>query len=102
VLLEQDLEDKVGEGHRPFLDAIRGELRALVNAEDPVPEELLLQLLRRRRVLVILDHFSQMPEATRKEIRPGHPEFPVNALVVTSRLEEQLDGVPKTTIRPLR
>jgi hypothetical protein len=101
VLLEQDLENKIGEGHRPFLDAIRGELRALVNAEDPIPEEL-LQLLRRRRVLVILDHFSELHEATRKEIRPGHPEFPVNAFVVTSRLEEQLDGVPKTTIRPLR
>jgi hypothetical protein len=86
VLLEQDLENKIGEGHHPFLDAIRGELWALVNAENPIPEEL-LQLLRRRRVLVILDHFS---------------ELPVNAFVVTSRLEEQLDGVPKTTIRPLR
>jgi hypothetical protein len=101
VLLEQDLENKIGEGHHPFLDAIRGELWALVNAENPIPEEL-LQLLRRRRVLVILDHFSELHEATRKEIRPGHPEFPVNAFVVTSRLEEQLDGVPKTTIRPLR
>jgi len=102
VLLEQDLEDKVGEGHHPFLDAIRGELQALINAEDPMPEELLLQLLRRRRVLVIVDHLSELHEATRKEIRPGHPEFPANAFVVTSRLEERLDGVPKTTIKPLR
>ena len=43
-----------------------------------------------------------MPEATRQEIRPGQPEFPANALVITSRLEEQLGGVPPTTIKPLR
>jgi HEAT repeat protein len=58
--------------------------------------------LRRRRVLVIVDHFSEMPDATRQEMRPGQPEFPANALVVTSRLEERLGGVSPTTVEPLR
>jgi hypothetical protein len=101
VLLEQGVEPK-GEGLRPLLEAIRGELRALIAAEDPIPEELLRQLLRRRRVVVLIDHFSEMPEATRQAIRPGHSEFPINALVVTSRLDERLDGVPRTTVKPLR
>jgi hypothetical protein len=101
VLLEQGMEPK-GEGLRPLMEAVRGELRALIAAEDPIPEELLRQLLRRRRVVVLVDHFSGLPEATRQAIRPGHPEFPVNALVVTSRLEERLDGVPRTTVKPLR
>ena len=101
VLLEQGVEPK-GEGLRPLLEAIRGELRALIAAEDPIPEELLRQLLRRRRVVVLVDHFSEMPEATRQAIRPGHSEFPVNALIVTSRLEERLDSVPRTTVKPLR
>ena len=102
VLIEQAMEPKDKEHPRPFTDAIRGELRALTHEENPIPEELLLRLLQRRRVLVIVDHFSEMPEATRQEIRPGQPEFPANALVITSRLEEQLGGVPPTTIKPLR
>jgi hypothetical protein len=43
-----------------------------------------------------------MSEATRKEICPGHPDFSANALIVTSRLEERLDEIDKTTIKPLR
>jgi hypothetical protein len=102
VVIEQALEPKDTEHPRPFTDALRGELRALTHQEDPIPEELLLQLLQRRRVLVIVDHFSEMPDATRQEIRPGQPTFPANALVVTSRLEEELGGVPPTTVKPLR
>ena len=102
VLIEQALELKDKEHPHPFTDALRGELRALTHEEDPIPEEFLLQLLQRRRVLVIVDHFSEMPDATRQEIRPGQPEFPANALVVTSRLEERLGGVSPTTVKPLR
>jgi HEAT repeat protein len=102
VLIEQVLELKDKEHPHPFTDALRGELRALTHEEDPIPEEFLLRLLQRRRVLVIVDHFSEMPEATHQEIRPGQPEFPANALVVTSRLEDRLGGVPPTTVKPLR
>jgi hypothetical protein len=102
VLIEQALESKDKDHPHPFTDAIRGELRALTHEEDPIPEELLLRLLQRRRVLVIVDHFSEMPDATCQEIRPGQPEFPANALIITSRLEEQLGGVPPTTVKPLR
>jgi hypothetical protein len=100
VLIEQPLELK--DNSHPFTDALRGELQALTHEADPIPEEFLLQLLRRRRVLVIVDHFSEMPDATRQEMRPGQPEFPANALVVTSRLEERLGGVSPTTVKPLR
>jgi hypothetical protein len=102
VLIEQALEPKDKEHPHPFTDALRGELRALTHEEDPIPEEFLLRLLQRRRVLVIVDHFSEMPDATRQEIRPGQPEFPANALVVTSRSEERLGGVQPTTVKPLR
>jgi len=102
VLIEQALELKDKEHPHPFTDALRGELQALTHAEDPIPEEFVLQLLRRRRVLVIVDHFSEMPDATRQEIRPGQPEFPANALVITSRLEKPLGGVSPTTVNPLR
>jgi hypothetical protein len=51
---------------------------------------------------VIVDHFSEMPDATRQEIRPGQSDFPANVLIITSRLEEQLGGVPPSTVKPLR
>jgi hypothetical protein len=102
VLIEQALELKDTEHPHPLTDAIRDELRALTHEEDPIPEEFLLRLLQRRRVLVIVDQFSGMSEAMRQEIRLGHPEFPAHALVVTSRLEKRLGGVPLTTVKPLR
>ncbi|MDJ0800253.1 MAG: hypothetical protein QNJ51_26170 [Calothrix sp. MO_167.B12] len=52
--------------------------------------------------MVIVDHLSEMSESTRKAIRPDSPDFSINALVVTSRLEEKLGQVTKTTLKPLR
>jgi hypothetical protein len=102
VLIEHELDMKIAADKHLFTEAIRGELRAVINAEKPIPEALLLHLLKQRRILVIVDHFSEMSEATRKEIRPGHPDFPANALIITSRINERLDGVPKTALKPLR
>jgi hypothetical protein len=102
VLIEQELDFEVSQGQPPFTEVIRGQLQAIIGEIEPIPQRLLDRLLRRRHVLVIVDHFSEMSESTRREIRPGHPDFPVNALIVTSRIEEKLDGVPKTTIKPLR
>ena len=102
VLIEQELDGAVAQGRPPFIEAIRGQLQALVGETEPISPELLERLLRQQHILVLVDHFSEMSEATRREIRPGHPDFPVNALVVTSRIEEPLDGVPKSTIKPLR
>jgi hypothetical protein len=102
ILIEHDLEPRDAGHPHPFLEAIRGELRVLTHDAGPIPEELVRQLLQQQRLLVMVDHFSEMSEVTRQMIRPGHPEFPANALVVTSRLEERLNGVPKTTVKPLR
>jgi HEAT repeat protein len=102
VLIEQELDFKVDKDKDPFREAIRGQLQALVDSADPIGDEFLERLLRQRRILVIVDHLSELSEATRAEIRPGHPNFPANALIVTSRVEEALDEVPKTTLKPMR
>ncbi|MGI0490344.1 HEAT repeat domain-containing protein [Alkalinema pantanalense CENA528] len=102
VLLEQELDFKVPEDKDPFREAIRGQLQALVDSAEPLSDEFIEKLLRQRRILVIVDRLSELSEATRQEIRPGHPDFPANALIVTSRVEETLDGVPKTIVRPMR
>jgi HEAT repeat protein len=43
-----------------------------------------------------------MSEAVRKEIQPGHPQFPAPALVITSRLGEAPTAVDPTIVRPMR
>ena len=102
VLIEQELDFKLPDDKHPFREAIRGQLQALIDAAEPISDEFLEKLLRQRRILVIVDRLSELSEATRKQIRPGHPDFPANALIVTSRVEETLDEVPKTTVKPLR
>ena len=95
VLIEDEFDGS-------FLDAIRRQLQLLVDATEPVPEDLCEALLRQRRVLVIVDHLSELSDATRAKIQPAQQDFPANAIVVTSRLDEKLGGVPKTSLRPLR
>ena len=102
VLIESELNMKVAESKQPFLEAIRGQLQDLTDTAEPISEELLEQLLKQRRILVIVDHFSEMSEQTQTAIRPEMPDFPVNALLVTSRLEEPLGRVTKSAIKPLR
>ncbi|MBT9313152.1 HEAT repeat domain-containing protein [Leptothoe kymatousa] len=96
VLIEEELDGTL-------LDAITLQIRNLRNDEKPVSEELLNQLLEKRRVLVIVDHLSEMSEKTRKAVRYKDPKSPVNALIVTSRLEDILGReVTQTTIKPQR
>jgi HEAT repeat protein len=102
ILIEQELDYTVAPGQQPFLEAIRGQLRLLIGEPEAIAPELLDCLLRQRRLLVIVDHLSEMSEATRKQIRPGDPSFPANALVITSRADEKLDGVARTIIKPQR
>jgi HEAT repeat protein len=100
VLIEYDL-DALQNGSN-LLDAVAGQIEDLVGEAEPLSVELLEELLRRRRILVIVDHLSEMNEATREQINPERPGFPAKALIVTSRLEENLGGVTRTVLRPLR
>ena len=102
ILIEEELDSKLAEGKHPFLEAIRGKLKSISNHPTPIAEELLQHLLQQRRILVIVDHFSEMAQTTQKEIDPNAAEFPVNALVVTSRLDSTMGKAPKTTLHPLR
>lgn len=67
-----------------------------------IEPEFLKKLLRRQRVLVIVDHLSEMGEATRRQINPQLAAFPAKALIVTSRLEESFGGLSKTVVKPLQ
>ncbi len=101
VLIEGNLEPQQ-DSKNAFAEAISGHLRELIGMPDAVPEEFLLQMLRKRRVLVIVDSLSELDDLTRRSIKPIRADFPVAALVVTSRFEDDLGTAAKTIIRPLR
>lgn len=97
VLIETELD-----AQKSLVEAICGQLNALTHQSEPIAPELLDKLLHRQRLLVIVDHLSEMSEATRQQITPELADFPAKALVVTSRLQETLGGLPKTVLAPLR
>jgi HEAT repeat protein len=102
VLIEEELSERA-EGKSPFLEAIAVQLKNLRDEEEAVSEELVKQLLKQRRVLVIVDHLSEMSETTRAAIALKDPKLPVNALAVTSRVEDILGrDVNQTTLKPQR
>lgn len=101
VLIENNLEPQAKDKNA-FTETIRGHLSDLIGTPEAVPEELLLQLLRQRCVLVIVDSLSELDDATRSSVKPAQTDFPVAALIVTSRTEDGLGGATKTIIKPLR
>jgi HEAT repeat protein len=80
----------------PFTCAVRDKLQF---DEEATSAEFVTRLLKRQRVLVIILGFSELNEPTQASIQPGNANFPANALVVTSRVEEALGGVGKTVIQ---
>jgi predicted ATPase len=82
VLIEQELGDK------SLLTAIRDQLPRNRDGSF-VSDELLMALLRQKRVLVILDHVSEMSDQTYDQMQQALDETPINALLITSRLKEK-------------
>lgn len=97
ILIDTELSESL-----TLMEAIRRQLEVLTDQAEPIDPELLQQLLQRRRVLVIVDHLSEMGEVTRKQVMPESPNFPVKALIVTSRVEEPLGNLTKTILKPLQ
>ncbi len=102
VLIEHDLDDIASVDKSAVLRAIQGQVDDLVGKAGSISEEFLKNLLIQRRLLVIIDHLSEMSGLTRSQVRPELPEFYANALIITSRIEEPLGGVTKSTCKPLR
>lgn len=102
VLIEQDLVIQDKDPEHPLFRAVKQQVRVMINEDSHPPAGLLRQLLKKRRVLAIIDGFSEMNEASRAAALAGITDLPVNAVIVTTRTDEQLGAIPKTGIRPLR
>jgi hypothetical protein len=93
ILIEQETTDLVG--------AVGRELRRMIGEEE-VEADLVLSLLRHRRLLVIVDALSERSEATRRHVETIHGQAPVNALVVTTRRDPDFGPIRATSLRPER
>lgn len=97
VLIESELDPT---GTAPFVSEVATLLQEVVDVPKPIPMDLVQSMLRHGRILVIADHVSEMSEKTRFLIQRGIRDHQVAAVIVTSRLEESLEGVARTEIRP--
>lgn len=87
--------DEGGLERKPMLPVLIDEdtddLRAVVKRklaswlQEEIGDELLDALLRKQRLLVIVDRLSERQQATREHLRTLHGSQPINALVVTTR-----------------
>jgi HEAT repeat protein len=99
VLLEQgDFEGK--DLTNGFIDAVIRQLEYLIS--DAASRDLVENLLKSRRLLLIVDGLSELDLEMRAKIQPGSPSFAARALVITSRLNEDLVGIDPCVIQPMR
>ncbi|GGA17156.1 sister chromatid cohesion protein PDS5 [Okeania sp. KiyG1] len=93
VLIEKEI-DNTGDGIKPIMEAIMAEIQELIDNEQMIVDELLVkQLLRQRRILLIVDGYSELSQETQDKFNPEPKEFPANALIITSRREEDFRGI---------
>ena len=92
VLINREIEDTEDET-RPIIETILTEIQELVDKEETVDQFLIEQLLRKRRIFLIVDRYSEMSPETQEKINPDDKEFLANALVVVSRIEEKFLGI---------
>lgn len=102
ILIEQDLDLEEINGGDPLAETVRRQLQLLVGRKNDITRELTKNLLQSKRILVIVDHLSEMRSITRKRIRYENRNFCANALLITSRIKEDLGGPTPTIIQPVR
>jgi len=73
LLEEENLE--AHEDDDVLIEAARGELWFLLDSAAPPSVELVGKLLKSKRVLIVVDGFSEMSEENRRKLQPNHPKF---------------------------
>lgn len=98
IFLEENLPEAGADGSAALLRKIQTDLETLTGESDRPSEDLIRSLLRRKRILLIVDGCSELNAATQDTTQPGDSALPLHALLVTSRVEEPLNDVPKLTL----
>lgn len=83
-------------------EAVAETLRRMLEPEHTVQDFILDALLRRRRLLVIVDALSERTSETQEHVWSVHGKFPINALIITTRRLPASGEVPVTHWLPER
>ncbi len=83
-------------GRRGWIEEARDKLQELVGESSTISPQFFRQLLKKKRVLMIVDHFSEMSDGARRQIRTDQAGFSPAALAFTSRIEEEQLGITTT------
>ncbi len=103
VLIEYELKIEGEYGGHPLLSAIHKQVVERLTGGQEISTDLLRCLLRQQRLLVIVDHFSELSPEARQAIQMGFdPQLAINAMIVTSRQKEEFQGSVTDTLKPLR
>ena len=99
VFLEANLPGaKAGDG-AVLLSKIQSEIRVLTSEKDAPSDDLVKNLLRQRRILLIVDGYSELDEGTQAAVSPNSSPLPLNALLVTSRDARSLNAANPLTLK---
>jgi HEAT repeat protein len=103
VLIESNLKETAKGAALQEPSAVLGEIRAFLssalNSTEPISDVLVQRLLRRKRILVVIDHLSELDSGTRDTFRKTLSTYSVNALLVTSRIQESIASLTVQTLR---
>lgn len=77
-------------------------LQTILQTRDRLPESFCDELLRERRILVVLDGLSETISSSRTQIAPADRAFVFNALICTSRTHVPLTRDAQCIIQPQR
>jgi photosystem II stability/assembly factor-like uncharacterized protein len=91
IFLEEDTSD--------LLVTLTGHLKRMVGEDDIAPD-LVKELLRTKRLLVIVDALSERSFETQKHIQTIHEVAPINAMLLTSRRPPEFGPTAVTHLWP--
>lgn len=101
VIIKDDIPLGPEAGEERFLDEIGNQVKGIIN-EDRAPSRGLLKgLLRRRRIVLLVDGHSEMRDELYKVIMGNIQGVPANALVFTGRADKVPSSLTGSTIKPL-
>ena len=102
VLLEPTLRPEDTSSDEDLAKLVRLQLSQMLDESMDDAQELVLHLLRRKRLLLIIDGVSEMAAEHRRIFLPNDPDYPARSILITSRNREELRDTPRTTIETMR
>ena len=93
VLINREIDQTEDDDTIPIIETILSEIQELSDKEKIADQFLIEQLLRKRRIFLIVDRYSEMSPETQEKINPDDKEFPANALVFVSSFSARKETI---------